>query len=403
MILISWHKLVNRLIYLLMNQNYNPYSYKILAHVWSFCEEYKLIQGNDIVIALSGGLDSMALLWVFKQFYLQGKIPNPPRAVTINHQTRSEIADELLVIKEQCRMLGIKHSVIKVDGLNLSDSNFENLARLKRYESLFKDLHENEILLFAHHLDDCFEWSLMQQFKSSNLVATLGIPVKRGKVRRPFFCLSRRQIKKLVGLESIVFMDDSSNANLKFERNFVRHKIVKNVKDKFPGYLKHYVAKQLQYKFLLKNSFSKNQFTHKREWGYLIAVTNVHELLSVTELKSSLVKLSNVSRGKISTQAQIVVDKFNLNRGQITGPYDFSGGVKVYHFGHFLLITRQSEIGLSTSQISESFPFLVKTKKNQGLKNILSPFRKALEQAIKDHDSVGYFFKNPTGDVLFFL
>lgn len=386
-----------------MKQNYGTYSYKFLAHVWAFCEEYKLLTTHDIVIALSGGLDSMALLWVFKQFYLQGKILKMPRAITIDHQTRREISFEIKMIQEQCERLGVCHTVLKVEGLNLADSNFENLARIKRYESLFGDLSKNEVILFGHHLDDCFEWSLMQQFKSSNLKASLGIPVKRGKVRRPFFCVSRRQIEKLAKLEDIDFMDDSSNDNLKFERNFVRAKVVSSIRERFPGYLKHYVAKQLQYKSLLKEHAKKNRFTHERPWGFLIHIPNSDDRLSVSELKSSLIKLSKTSRGKIAMMAQKVVDKFNRNRQHISGPYDFSGGVKVYHFGNFIMLSREEEIKLEASQISEGFPFLVKTKKDQGLKQAPKPLKNSITIAIKENDSVGYIFKNPTGEVLYFI
>lgn len=384
-----------------MKHFYNPYTFKLLKHLWAFCEKYKLFEGRDIVIAVSGGMDSMALLWCFHEFYKQGKLQNKVRAITINHQTRAEIDDEVLRIKKFCTYLGVEHTEKKVSGLSLEISNFENLARNARYESLLKDLKTNEVLLLAHHLDDCFEWSLMQSFKSSNLKTQLGIPLKRGLIRRPFFCLSKKQIQKLVMLESIDYIDDSSNLNLKFERNYVRHEIVSKIKKQFPAYLKHYVQNQLSLKKLLvTEALQKEKIAiHTRTWGFLIYLPDKNVKLDDQTLRECIVKLSNKSRGKIQAQMQIVLTKYNEHRSQNFGPFSLSGGVKIYQFGPFLCITNKSEIWLHASQITDLLPFLMKAKKNQGLKSLHPIFRASKEINFP----VQYFSHFSTSEVSFFI
>lgn len=394
-----------------MKQNYHPYSYKMLAHIWSFCEQYQLLvdkktkRESPVVIALSGGVDSMALVWIFNEFYKQGRLKYPVRAITIDHGTRKEIAGEIQGIKNYCQKLQISHDVFQIKDLDLLQSNFESAARYKRYELLQKNLKGQEVLLLGHQLDDCFEWSLMQQLKTSTLKSALGIPVRRGVIRRPLHCVSKPQIVKLSQVEKIPFFEDLSNQDEKFERNFLRANIVENVARRFPKYLKHYVQRQLQLKELLKklsiDKKAQGKFIFKRDWGFLIFTK---ERISSDELKILIAKLSTKERGKLAKLCDIAVDKYNKDKKLIAGPYDFSGGVKVYQFGPFLCVVGPGlKITLKASHIPDSFPFFGKTTPKQGLKNLKGPFLELLVKASESNLALHYVFKKNCSEVLYFI
>src|SRR5687768_6336360 len=116
-------------------KNLSPISYRALffKHVWRFIQHIASVfelQGCHAV-AVSGGLDSMTLLWVLNELHKQGKI-GPVRAIFVHHHTRAGQKGDQALVEKFCRQEGIPCKVLHVKGLSRAMSNFEARSRKER-------------------------------------------------------------------------------------------------------------------------------------------------------------------------------------------------------------------------------------------------------------------------------
>jgi len=299
------------------------------TYIYKFMEKAQLLPGSGkVALALSGGRDSMALLHVLVELRNRGPIKGL-RAFHVNHGTRPENAQEEALVREYCLKQGVSLEVFH-PALDSTVSNFEHFARAKRYELFFNSLQVGEVLFTAHHIDDSFEWSLLKQFKSSSPQAGLGIPVKNGRIRRPFNCVTKTQIANYVRLNKIPFIYDSSNDSIRFERNFIREKIIPQIAQRFPGYLKHfaYRSNQLALKWGVSSMVeTKIKFHVLRDsHGILIAhPEGGNDFRGAQEqITKAITSLSEKKRGTLSTQVEKIIQAAKNGK---KGPLLFSGNV----------------------------------------------------------------------------
>ncbi|MBT7609790.1 MAG: tRNA lysidine(34) synthetase TilS [Bacteriovoracaceae bacterium] len=283
------------------------------------------------VISLSGGADSLLLTLVLKHLQMRKKLKTL-KFVHFHHGTRSSQDEELAFVQKFTTKIGIDGDFIylKLRQKNNDQviSNFEMLAREKRYQVLEDELKVGDALYMGHHLDDSFEWSLMQQFKSSELRSTLGIPVKNGAIKRPFMCMARHQIEYLLKQFNMSYAIDPTNYDAKYERNYLRNNIIPKIKKQYPSYLKNYVARQ--------NKLVEDKVPSVTErWNYikdflggiLLFHHSIGAKLNSDQVVDCIKELSSLNRGKIRDQlSKLIIAEQNNKKG----PLSFSGGVKVY-------------------------------------------------------------------------
>lgn len=307
----------------------------ILDNLFSFAKNYCRLKKEDrVAVAVSGGVDSMVLLWLASQWKQAGYLQEV-RALHFNHGTRVENSAEEDLVRIFCNKLGVP---LHVEKLNLAfQSNFEAKARDLRAKHARLFLQENELLLTAHHLDDSFEWSLMQRFKSGHPAAGLGIPVVNGPLRRPFMTLSKKQIIHLAERFEIPFLDDRSNLDTRFERNYIRQKVVPLIAKRFPQYLKHYIsqsnqlAHRLGLHILQKNDsviWKEKQDASGGIWLYRNDLGI--EMDGAEEYMADIIhRLSAVKRGVIREQIERGI---RAAKNSQHGPLLFSGKVWGYFY-----------------------------------------------------------------------
>ncbi|MBT3586060.1 MAG: tRNA lysidine(34) synthetase TilS [Halobacteriovoraceae bacterium] len=268
-------------------------------------------------------------------------------AVHIDHGTRAECKAESELVASVCTNLGVPFRSVKLQ-LNPKASNFEFLAREARYFEFEKILCPGDKLYLGHHIDDSLEWSLMQQFKSGSVIPSLGIPLKRGAVARPFHCLTRKQIRKLALKFELPFLDDSSNMDPRFERNFVRNEILTKVEERFPAYLKHFVHRGNQLALKLAVHCSTNS---QENWKGQANLAGGEAILcrsylnkfegSEEQIRRTISRLSNQKRGRIGNQVSKLITA--QSNGKL-GPMNFSGGLKAYMGqGSLLFLSKKDE------------------------------------------------------------
>lgn len=193
--------------------------------VYRTIEENELIQAGDhIVVALSGGPDSVCLLKILLK--LKEKLSVSVSACHFNHKMRGEESnlDEKFV-KKICEEWGID-CVFGSAPPNVKIKSEEE-ARNLRY-NFFENILQNRRgvkLAIGHNSDDLFETFLLALIRGSGLRGLRSIPLERKNLVRPLLYTSRNEIIEYLKTNKIKYIFDSSNANLQFARNFVRNKI----------------------------------------------------------------------------------------------------------------------------------------------------------------------------------
>jgi tRNA(Ile)-lysidine synthase len=185
------------------------------------------------VIGVSGGMDSMSLLYIFKRLEISGLV------VHINYQKRGEASDKDAELVEQMAFeWGFDCQTISVDATEAKDQNFQQWARDMRY-GIFRDLakeHSAEGIAVAHHEDDQIETILQKIFRGAGLTSWTAMDVWDDTIFRPFLDISRAQIEKYVEDKAIPYRTDESNFESDFARNFLRNEWLERLTDFFPGW-----------------------------------------------------------------------------------------------------------------------------------------------------------------------
>ncbi len=190
---------------------------------------------NRIYVGFSGGLDSCVLLHVLSQKpLLRRKIT----AIHINHHI-SPYADNWAVFAQKtAQFLQIPCEIFSV--VLDKKSNLEESAREARY-AIFSSLLQNslDVLILAHHQNDQAETLLMHLFRGAGIDGLAGIPewrrLGKGQIYRPFLQLLRADLEHYAKERKLAWIEDESNRNLHFDRNFLRHQIIPQLEKRWPG------------------------------------------------------------------------------------------------------------------------------------------------------------------------
>lgn len=181
--------------------------------------------GGRVAIAVSGGSDSMALLMLMKQYC--GEINCDFIAITIDHNLRSESAEEAKEVGKILEKFHIEHKIIKWEG-EKPKSNIQETARIARYELLTKYCKDHNInyLFTAHQMNDQAENFLIRAERGSGIYGLAGINNKiilNGiTVLRPLLKVLKSDLQAYLNQLQIKWVDDPSNYNECFTR--VKHR-----------------------------------------------------------------------------------------------------------------------------------------------------------------------------------
>ena len=169
-----------------------------------------------LILAVSGGVDSMALL----AMYTHADIV----VAHVDHGTRKSSAEDADFVRRKCQELGVKFYETK---LELGEGVSEELARKKRYEFL-KTIQEKEggTLCTAHHLDDVLESIAINLIRGTDWRGLT--PFYDDELVRPFIIsrMWKRNVLKFAGEQKICFRQDPTNYETNYLRNRVREKMV---------------------------------------------------------------------------------------------------------------------------------------------------------------------------------
>ena len=208
---------------------------EVISKTEAAIEKYGLLSGGDsVIIALSGGADSVTLLSVLnsikEKYYLK------LYAAHLNHGIRGEEADnDEKFCKILCENYNIQLFVKHIDVPKLSAEqkiSAELCGRNERYK-FFDELSAklNAKVATAHTASDNAETLLFNLCRGSSLAGAAAIPPKRGNIIRPLITLTRDEIESYCGANSLGFVTDSTNMSDSYTRNKIRHKVIPALKE----------------------------------------------------------------------------------------------------------------------------------------------------------------------------
>jgi tRNA(Ile)-lysidine synthase len=207
----------------------------IEQEVINFIKKNDLISDeNKILVGFSGGADSVFALHFFKKYSKKYKIKIA--AVHVNHNLRGKESErDEKFCRNLCEKLDIDFYSSQVDVSLFAEQNkksIEEAARILRYGEFEKvaGISNSDLIVTSHNNDDNTETVLLNIVNGSGLNGISGIPRKRGNIIRPFLCLQKIDILGYLNENKIKFVEDSSNKNLDFRRNYLRNKIIPELK-----------------------------------------------------------------------------------------------------------------------------------------------------------------------------
>lgn len=203
----------------------------MLNELAAFMSRYDMVQpGDRIVCAVSGGADSMALLWAM--YLLQDKLQISLSAAHFNHQLRGAESDrDEAFVKDFCAGYGIP-CVAESGQVTPGVKGLEAAARDARYAFL-RSLPGK--IATAHTADDNAETVLMHLVRGTGLKGLGGITPVNGALIRPMLTVTREQVLAFLTEYSIPYIEDSSNAGDDFLRNRLRHHVMPLLRQENPS------------------------------------------------------------------------------------------------------------------------------------------------------------------------
>ncbi|MCL2087246.1 MAG: tRNA lysidine(34) synthetase TilS [Oscillospiraceae bacterium] len=210
---------------------------QIVNKILQVVEQYSMVKHGDVVtVGLSGGADSVALL--YSLIGLSGELGIDVRACHLNHNLRGEESErDERFVRELCDKLKTPLVVKSVDikSLKRKHQSIETAAREERY-SFFQELSHTKIAT-AHNADDNAETLLFNLSRGSALKGLCGIPPLRGNIIRPLIYCERAEIENYCAENDLDYVTDSSNFSDEFTRNRIRSRIVPLLKELNPNLL----------------------------------------------------------------------------------------------------------------------------------------------------------------------
>lgn len=190
--------------------------------------EYDMLKkGDTVVVGLSGGADSVCLLYLLTDISKEYSLT--VKAAHVNHMLRGKEADrDEMFVRKLCSDLSIELKVLKADVSSIakeSGQSTEEAGRNIRY-GFFDEFGTNVRIATAHNLDDCIETMLFNVSRGSGLHGLCGIQPVRGNIIRPMLYCSGEDIREYCRTNNIEFVNDSTNQEDIYSRNLIRHNVM---------------------------------------------------------------------------------------------------------------------------------------------------------------------------------
>ena len=191
-----------------------------------------------LCVGLSGGRDSVVLLHALHRLRSSGAYPFALSALHVNHGISANADDWAAFCSEWCARCALPLSIVRVQVAQGSGEGLEAAARRARHAA-FSDC-DVDFLALAHHRDDQAETVLLNLLRGAGIAGAAGMLAERTQgsgpaLVRPLLDVPRALIEDYASAQSLCWIDDESNDDTHFRRNYLRHEVMPRLAAKFPG------------------------------------------------------------------------------------------------------------------------------------------------------------------------
>ncbi|MFQ3574012.1 MAG: tRNA lysidine(34) synthetase TilS [Thermodesulfovibrionales bacterium] len=342
-------------------------------------KEFNMLIGNDhILVGISGGADSVALLLILND--LSKDLAVKTSAVYVDHRLRAdETPQEIEFCKSLCGRLSVDFFVRDVDVKDFAKKTgmcIQESARELRYQEFYKlayEINANKIAL-GHNADDQLETIFMRLIRGTGVTGLSGIPPVREMIIRPLICVRRRQIEDFLisnierfGLKrDKPYIIDTSNLKTDYMRNKLRFHIMPYVEQINPSIHKtiskmiEIIRDEERYFDILVTKTLMKLITRKTD-GHIELFLNPLETIEKPILRRVLRRAIDATKGLRGISFENIEDIINLIKTGKTGARLYiEKDTRVIKGYSTLLITSLKPQRLSTQEIDKTGEYILK-------------------------------------------
>ncbi len=223
-----------------------PQPSSLLETIEGAIDRHRLIPpGAAVVVGVSGGVDSVTMLRVLHRLSAEPSRRYRLAVAHLDHGLRAEAATDARFVADLAQTLGLPHFGQKCDvraHAKAAGQGVEQAGRQLRYEFLLETARQFEATRVAvgHHADDNAETVLQRVLRGTSLHGLKGIPIRRRllagedvELVRPLLACRRGDIELFARQEGFTWREDSTNADIDYRRNFIRHELLRAIREKF--------------------------------------------------------------------------------------------------------------------------------------------------------------------------
>lgn len=190
-----------------------------------------------VAVAFSGGLDSTVLLHALAS--RRHMLPGPLLALHVDHSLQAESADWAMHCRSVAEHLDVEFELLRIVVDPAPGASVEAAAREARYAAFDEFLEAGDCLLTAQHADDQAETFLLQALRGAGPAGLAAMPIEKplgeAVLLRPLLDWSRADLEAWADEQGIDWIDDPSNAETRFDRNFLRNEVMPRLKERWPA------------------------------------------------------------------------------------------------------------------------------------------------------------------------
>ncbi len=190
-------------------------------------------------VAYSGGLDSTVLLHALAELASQGQLKQPLHAIHIHHGLSPHADAWQAHCAEHAARWGVIFESTTVNAQPKTGESPEATARNARYQAMATRMGTGDLLLTGHHQDDQAETLLIQLLRGSGVKGLAAMPhshlFANGTLMRPLLACSRQALQAYAEYHQLRWVEDESNNNDAYDRNFLRNQIIPQLQQRWPS------------------------------------------------------------------------------------------------------------------------------------------------------------------------
>lgn len=293
-------------------------------------------QKKKIIVAVSGGLDSMVLAALLNRTAAEIIIAH------CNFRLRGTESDgDEMLVREFASQLGVACFVRPFDTsaiLEKQGGNLQETARDLRYR-WFEQLRQEQdydLIATAHHKQDSVETMLINFFKGTGIAGMHGILPQQGKIIRPLLPFTKANLEQFATAQHIPWREDSSNAKDQYTRNAIRNQLFPAIEQIFPQALEHLAGNTVRFAeaeklYLESIERYRKKLIEKRGQDWYLPILKLRHVTPLHTILWELVKPFGFNSGQLSDIARLLEAE--------TGKYIAAPDFRIIRNRNFLIIT----------------------------------------------------------------